>query len=92
MIDCQTNLILLYILCALILLLFIQSTSEGFASERAQEIYDNTVKYFNKKSHAYSDVRDSAKIDFVEYSAVRDLWKKGGLNPDAIDTFVLKSN
>jgi hypothetical protein len=60
---------------------------EGFASARAHEVYGSSRDLFERTrgGAAYSEFRARVKgADAVLYTDVRGLWKKGALNPDAV--------
>lgn len=87
--NCRTNLVLLYILCAILLIKIAGSVfPEGFASERAESIYNTAMSMLGKSDTTFTDFKKKTPIDFVEYDSVKKLYNNGQLNPDAIDTFI----
>ena len=86
--NCETNIVLLYILCAIVVILSMKDMFETFASKRANNIYNTVVKYFKRDNHDYADVKNATGIDFVEYDSIKQLWRNDNLSPDTIDSAI----
>jgi hypothetical protein len=78
------------VLIAIIILYIVYNDKkEHFASQRAEDLYQASDSYFkNTENPSYTNFSNKNKIDFVEYHDIKDLWKKGQLNPDSIDNII----
>lgn len=62
---------------------------EGFASQRAQEVYRTSASLFEKTrgGATYSDFKSSERAaDPVLYTDVRNLWRDGRLTPETVES------
>jgi len=81
--------IIVILILAFYWLVIRKGSKEGFASARAHQVYDKSRELFDKSSGkaSYSEYKQAIpSAEAVLYTDTRNLWKKGTLSPDNVQS------
>jgi hypothetical protein len=76
------------VVVAIVVIGYVKRRREGFASQRAQEVFQASNELFGRTTGGatFSDYKTAVPgpVDAVQYSDIKGLWKRGSLTPDTV--------